>query len=333
MIRVAINGFGRIGRNVLKAGINEKKLQFIAINDLGDTATMAHLFKHDSIFGTFDGKVSHTKDSLVIQDKRIRVFSEREPERLPWKKLNVDVVVESTGIFRTYELAYKHISAGARKVVISAPAKGDKIVDLTVVMGVNHREYNKKKHHIISNASCTTNCLAPLAKVLHDNFGIVKGFMTTVHAYTNDQRILDGPHKDLRRARSCAINIVPTTTGAAKATALVIPELKGKLDGLAFRVPVSDGSVVDLVVQLKKAPSIEKLNLAVKNAAQASFKGIIQYSEEPLVSTDIIGNSHSSIFDATMTRQVCKNLYKVVAWYDNEWGYSCRMVDLLKILF
>ncbi|MBW2987930.1 type I glyceraldehyde-3-phosphate dehydrogenase [Candidatus Woesearchaeota archaeon] len=332
MVRVAINGFGRIGRNVLKAGINSKKIEFVAINDLGDINTMAHLFRYDSVFGKFNGSVKVKAKQLIINNKAIKVFSEREPENLPWKQLGIDIVVESTGIFRTYEGAYKHIKAGAKKVLISAPAKGSKPIDKTIVLGVNHKEYDKSKHHIVSNASCTTNCLAPMAKVIHDSFGIKEGFMTTVHAYTNDQRILDGPHKDLRRARSCAINIVPTTTGAAKTTAIVIPELKGKIDGLAFRVPVADGSIVDFVVELASTPSVEEVNAAIKRAANGKMRGIIEYSEEPLVSTDIIGNPHSCIFDATSTMRVGKNLYKLVAWYDNEWGYSCRMVELLELM-
>jgi glyceraldehyde 3-phosphate dehydrogenase len=332
MVRVAINGFGRIGRNVLKAGINDPKIEFVAINDLGDIATMAHLLKHDSVFGAFKGTVEVKGNVLVVNKKAVQLFSEKNPEMLPWQRLNVDVVVESTGIFTDYDGAYKHIKAGAKKVLISAPAKGDKPIDLTVVMGVNDKQYDQKKHHIVSNASCTTNCLAPLAKVLNDAFGIESGLMTTVHAYTNDQIILDGPHKDLRRARSCAVNIVPTTTGAAKAISLVIPELKGKLDGIAIRVPVPDGSMVDLVVQLKKRPSVDELNKAVKKAAEGELKGILEYSEEPLVSTDIIGNPHSSVFDAKSTMCIGDGLYKVFAWYDNEWGYSCRMAELLKKL-
>jgi len=332
MARIAINGFGRIGRNVLKAGLSHKELEFVAINDLGNVNTLAQLFKHDSAFGRFDGTVTVKGNSLVINGIQIPVYAERDPEQLPWGRLKVDAVVESTGIFRTFDGASKHLRAGAKKVVISAPAKGDKPIDKTIVMGVNDNEYNKAKHHVISNASCTTNCLAPLAKVLNDSFGIERGLMTTIHAYTNDQRILDGPQKDLRRARSCAVNIIPTTTGAAKATALVIPELKGKLDGMAIRVPVQDGSVVDLVVQLKKKPSCDDIKKAIKRAASGPLKGILKYSEEPLVSTDIIGNPHSSIFDANSTMCVGDGLYKIISWYDNEWGYSCRVVDLLKIL-
>ncbi len=332
IVRVAINGFGRIGRNVLKAGLNERDIEFVAINDLGDIATMAHLFKRDSVFGGFAGQVTVKDKSLIINDKTIQVFSVKDPETLPWAQLKIDIVVESTGIFTDYDGAYKHIKAGAKKVIITAPSKGDKPIDFTVVMGVNDDKYDKTKHHIVSNASCTTNCLAPMAKVIHDNFGIKQGMMTTIHAYTNDQIVLDGPHKDLRRARSCAINIVPTTTGAAKATALVIPELKGKLDGVAIRVPVPDGSVVDLVAELEKTPTLAEINAAIKKAAEGEMKGVLEYSEEPLVSTDIIGNSNSCIFDAKSTMMVGKNLYKLVAWYDNEWGYSCRVVDLIKIM-
>ncbi len=327
MVRVAINGFGRIGRNVLKAGLSHKEIEFVGINDLGDLKTLAQLLKYDSVFGKFDGTVTIKNNSLVINGKEIEIFAERDPENLPWAKLNVDIVVESTGIFRTKEGAQKHITAGAKKVLISAPGKD---IDKTIVLGVNDKEYDKTKHHIISNASCTTNCLAPLVKVLNDAFGIEHGIMTTIHGYTNDQNILDGPHKDLRRARSCAINLIPTTTGAAKATTLVIPELKGKLDGMAIRVPVPDGSCVDLTVQLKKKPSKEELNAALKNAANTHLKGILEYSEDPLVSTDIIGNPHSSIFDSGLTMCIGDGLYKVISWYDNEWGYSCRMVDLLK---
>jgi glyceraldehyde 3-phosphate dehydrogenase len=332
MVRVAINGFGRIGRNVLKAGINVPGLEFVAINDLGNIATMAHLLRHDSVFGAFNGTVEAKENALIVNKKQILLFSEKDPELLPWKRLDVDVVVESTGIFTDYDGAYKHIKAGAKKVLISAPAKGDKPIDLTVVMGVNDKKYDPKKHSIVSNASCTTNCLAPIAKVLNDAFGIESGLMTTIHAYTNDQIVLDGPHKDLRRARSCAVNIVPTTTGAAKALSLVIPDLKGKMDGVAIRVPVPDGSMVDLVVKLKKRPTVEELNRAVRKAADGELKGILEYSEEPLVSTDIIGNPHSSVFDSKMTMCIGDGLYKVFAWYDNEWGYSCRMVDLLKKL-
>ena len=331
MVKVAINGFGRIGRNVLRAGLEDKEIEFVAINDLSNTKTMAHLFKHDSSYGHYEGEVKHNDEELIIDGKKIKLCAEKDPENLPWKKLGVDVVLECTGFFRTYEAAYKHIKAGAKKVIISAPPKGEKPVDFTVVLGVNDKDYNKTKDIIISNASCTTNCLAPLSKVLNDNFEIIEGVMTTVHAYTNDQNILDGPHSDLRRARTAAQNIIPTTTGAAIAVTKVIPELKGKLTGIAIRVPVPVGSLVDLVVQLKKDATVEDLNKAIKKAANGKFKGIIEYSEEPLVSSDIIGNPHSCIFDASSTVKLNK-MFKLLAWYDNEWGYSNRMVDLLKML-
>ncbi|MBW2981875.1 type I glyceraldehyde-3-phosphate dehydrogenase [Candidatus Woesearchaeota archaeon] len=325
-IRVAINGFGRIGRMVLKAGLNNKDLEFVAVNDLTDNETLAHLFKYDSVQGIFPGEVKSTDSELSIDGKKIKVFAEREPENLPWKELKIDVVVESTGFFRTKELAEKHITAGAKKVLISAPAKGDTPVK-TLVLGVNDNEY--KGEQIISNASCTTNCLAPMVKVLNDAFKIKKGFMTTIHAYTADQRIVDGPHKDLRRARAAAVNIVPTTTGAAKAVTEVIPELKGKLDGIAVRVPVPDGSVTDFVCEIEKSTSIEEINKIFKSA---KLKGILEYSEEPLVSSDIVGNPHSCIFDAQNTNVIDGKFIKVLGWYDNEWGYSNRMVDMIKVV-
>ena len=336
-IRVAINGFGRIGRMVLKAGLDDKDIEFVAVNDLTDNATLAHLFKYDSVQGTFDGTVKATDSSLKINGKEIKVFAEKEPENLPWKKMNVDVVVESTGFFRTNVLAYKHVKAGAKKVVVSAPCKCElnekgvcEIPLKTLVMGVNEKEY--KGEPIVSNASCTTNCLAPLVKVLHDNFKVKKGFMTTVHAYTADQRIVDGPHKDLRRARAAAHNIVPTTTGAAKAVTEVIPALAGKLDGIAIRVPVPDGSVTDFVCAVDKNTSVEEINKAFKKAAEKELKGILQYTEEPLVSTDIIGNPHSCIFDALSTHVIDGKLVKVLGWYDNEWGYSSRMINMIKVM-
>ena len=329
MIRIAINGFGRIGRHVLKIALKYKDVNVVAINDLTQPKTLAHLFKYDSVYGMFQGDISATEDSLIINNKKIKVYSERDPEQLPWKKLKIDVVVESTGLFRTYEGANKHIRAGAKKVLISAPAKGEKPIDKTLVLGVNHKEYNKNKHFIVSNASCTTNCLAPMVKVLNDAFGIKEGIMTTVHAYTSDQALHDRPHKDLRRGRAGAINTVPTTTGAAKAVTEVIPELKGRLNGMAIRVPVIVGSIVDLIVHLKKKTTVDEINLAFKKASKSSFKDIILYSEEALVSTDIIGNSHSCIFDSSLTMQV-KDSFKVMGWYDNEWGYSSRMVDILR---
>jgi glyceraldehyde 3-phosphate dehydrogenase len=337
MVRVAINGFGRIGRMVLKAGINDPDIEWVAVNDLTDNKTLAHLFKHDSAQGNFQGTVEATDSSLIINGKEIKVFAEKEPEKLPWKKLKVDVVVESTGFFRTNVAANKHITAGAKKVLVSAPCKCEvdaegkcEIALKTIVKGVNDNTYNNEP--IVSNASCTTNCLAPVVKVLHDNFKIVKGLMTTVHAYTADQRLQDAPHKDLRRARAAAINIVPTTTGAAKAVTEVIPELKGKMDGIALRVPVPTGSVTDFVCEVEKETSIEEINKLFKSVAENELKGILQYTEEPIVSTDIIGNPHSSIFDAQLTNVIDKKLIKVVAWYDNEWGYSCRMIDVLKML-
>jgi glyceraldehyde-3-phosphate dehydrogenase type I len=293
MIRIAINGFGRIGRHVLKIALQHKDINIIAINDLTQPKTLAHLFKYDSVYGMFQGNVLATENSLIINNKKIRVYSERGPEQLPWKELKIDVVVESTGLFRTYDGANKHIKAGAKKVLISAPAKGEKPIDKTLVLGVNHKEYNKNKHNIVSNASCTTNCLAPMVKVLNDAFGIKQGIMTTIHAYTSDQALHDRPHKDLRRGRAGAINIVPTTTGAAKAVTEVIPELKDRLNGMAIRVPVIVGSIVDLTVQLKKKTNVNEINLAFKKASHSNFRDIILYSEEALVSSDIIRNSHS----------------------------------------
>jgi len=336
MIRVAINGFGRIGRMVLKAGLKDKNIDFVAINDLTDNETLAHLFKYDSVQGIFDGDVKASSDSLVIDGKKIKVFEEKDPEDLPWKELKIDVVVESTGFFNTNTLAYKHVKAGAKKVVVSAPCKcetNDKgvceIPLKTLVLGVNDKEY--KNEEIISNASCTTNCLAPMVKVLNDNLGIKKGFMTTVHAYTSDQRIVDGPHKDLRRARAAAANIVPTTTGAAKAVTEVIPALTGRLDGIAIRVPIPDGSVTDFVCEVSKKTSAEEVNKLFKEASE-KMKGVLEYSTAPLVSSDIVGNPNSCIFDSLLTSVIEGNLVKVLGWYDNEWGYSNRMIDLLKII-
>ena len=326
-VKVGINGFGRIGRNAFKAAL-EKNASFevVAINDLTDAATLAHLLKYDSCFGKFDGEVEVKDDALVVNGKEIKVLAERDPANLPWKDLGVDVVLESTGLFTARDKASKHLDAGAKKVVISAPAKNE---DITIVMGVNEDKYDPANHHVISNASCTTNCLAPFAKVLHENFGIKKGLMTTVHSYTNDQRILDLPHKDLRRARAAALSIIPTTTGAARAVALVLPELKGKLNGFAMRVPTPTVSVVDLVAELEKPATAEEINAALKEAAEGSMKGILGYEEEPLVSIDFKGDSRSSIVDALSTMVIDGTLAKVVAWYDNEWGYSCRIADLI----
>ncbi|MBI2545722.1 type I glyceraldehyde-3-phosphate dehydrogenase [Candidatus Woesearchaeota archaeon] len=329
MIRVAINGFGRIGRMVLRAGINDPGIEWVAVNDITDSRTLAHLFKYDSVYRTFPGTVSHDNESITINNKRIRVIAEKDPGKLPWKSLNVDVVVESTGFFTEREGAAKHLKAGARKVVISAPAKAP---DITIVKGVNEHLYNKEKHHIISNASCTTNCLAPLVKVLNDNFGVEHGFMTTCHAYTADQRLVDAPHKDLRRARHAAVSIIPTTTGAAKTVAEVIPELKGKLDGIALRIQSPSGSITDFVCRVKKHVSVEEINNLFRNVAGYHLKGILEYTEEPIVSADIVGNPHSVIFDALSTMVIDGTLVKVLGWYDNEWGYSCRTVDVIKIV-
>lgn len=329
-IRVAINGFGRIGRNVFRASINEPNIEFVAVNDLTDAATLAHLLKRDSVHGTFDADVKVKGNSIFVNGKELKVLAETDPAKLPWKELKVDVVVESTGRFVDRAGASKHIQAGAKKVIISAPAKEP---DITIVLGVNDKEYDKAKHNIVSNASCTTNCLAPVAKVLDENFGIVKGLMTTIHAYTADQRLQDSPHKDLRRARSAAVSMIPTSTGAAKAIGLVMPQLKGKLDGLAIRVPTPNVSLVDLVVELKKPTSKDEVNKLLKAAAKGPLKGVLEYSEEPLVSIDLNGNPNSSIVDATLTSVMEGNMVKVLAWYDNEWGYSCRVRDLALFLF
>ncbi len=330
MVRVAINGFGRIGRMVLRAGINNPELEFIACNDLTDPKMLAHLFKHDSVHGPFNGTVDVTENGLRINGKEILIFSERDPTQLPWKELNIDVVVESTGFFRTKETMSKHLEAGAKKVLLSAPAKGDGVK--TIVLGVNEHEYNPETDHLVSNASCTTNCLAPIVKVLNDNYGIEKGLMTTVHAFTGDQRIVDAPHNDYRRARAAAVNIVPTSTGAAIAVGKVIPELDGKLDGMAMRVPVPDGSITDFTCELKREVTKEEINQLMKNVSEFHLKGILEYQEEPLVSTDIIGNPHSSIFDSQLTK-VQGRMVKVISWYDNEWGYSNRVCDLIPLLF
>jgi len=332
-MKVAINGFGRIGRNTLRAAVKmNANFEVVAINDLTDSKTLAHLLKYDSVQGVFDANVSAKEGAIVVNGKEIRVLAEKDPAVLPWKAMGVDVVIESTGLFTEREGAAKHLTAGAKKVLISAPAKN---ADATLVLGVNEKIYDPAKHSIISMASCTTNCLAPVAKVLNDTFGIKYGFMTTCHAYTNDQKILDLPHKDLRRARAAALSIIPTTTGAAKAIGEVIPELKGKLDGLALRVPTPDGSVNDLVTVLNKEVVREDVNAAVKAAADGPMKGILQYTEDPLVSVDVIGNPHSSIFDSLSTMVIGGkgNLVKTLSWYDNEWGYSCRLVDMVKYIY
>jgi len=326
---VAINGFGRIGRGVFRAGI-EKGTNFVAINDLVDTKTLAYLLKYDSVHGRFPGKVDFDENNLIVNGKKIRITAERDPSKLPWKDLGVDVVIESTGFFTDREGASKHIEAGARKVVISAPSKDP---DMTIVLGVNDKVYDKDKHHIISNASCTTNCLAPVAKVLNDRFGVEKGFMTTVHAYTNDQKIIDVPHKKMRRGRAAAMNIIPTTSGATTAVSKVIPDLEGRLDGLAMRVPTANGSIVDFVAELKKKTDAESVNKTLREAAKGSMKGILEYSDEELVSMDIVGNPHSSVVDGLSTQVIGGNMVKVLSWYDNEWGYSNRMIELLEILW
>ena len=323
--RVGINGFGRIGRNFFRAALEQgADIEIVAVNDLTDTKTLAHLFKYDSILGRFGGEVSYDESSIVVNGKAVKVLAQRNPADLPWGELGVDVVVESTGFFTDGEKAKAHLEAGAKKVVISAPAKN---VDGTFVMGVNEGDYDGETMNIVSNASCTTNCLAPLAKVLHANFGIVRGIMTTIHSYTGDQRVLDAPHSDLRRARAAALNMIPTKTGAAQAVALVLPELKGKFDGLAVRVPTPTGSLTDLTFQAEKEVSVEAVNAAVKAAAEGELKGILEYTEDPIVSTDIVGDPHSSIFDAGETK-VIGDLVKVLSWYDNEWGYSNRLVQL-----
>lgn len=328
MVKVAINGFGRIGRQVLRIGL-KKGFDFVAVNDLTDTKTLAYLYKYDSSHGVSEEEVSFDDKNIIINGKKILVLAEKDPAKLPWKNLGADIVIESTGLFTDKEKAGLHLNAGAKKVIISAPAKGDV---KTIVLGVNEHTYNKDKDHIISNASCTTNCLAPVVKVLNDNFGIDYGFMTTIHAYTNDQKILDLPHKDLRRGRSAAVNIVPTTTGAAKSVSEVIPELKGKLDGVSVRVPVPCGSLTDFVCTLKKDGSKEEINRLFENVSRFHLKNILQYTEDEIVSMDIVGNPHSAIFDARSTMMLNPRYVKVFAWYDNEWGYSSRVVDLIKIV-
>jgi len=332
-IKVGINGFGRIGRSFFRASWGNKDIEVVAINDLTDAKQLAHLLKYDSVHGVFPHDVKAKEDAIVVDDKEIKVFAQKDPEKIPWGELGVDVVLEATGVFRDRENAEKHLKAGAKKVIITAPAKNP---DVTIVLGVNEESYDPRNHNIVSNASCTTNCLAPVVKVLDDAFGVEKGYMVTVHAYTNDQRLLDLPHKDLRRARAAAVNIIPTSTGAAKAIGEVLPHLKGKLDGSARRVPVADGSLIDLTVILKNPPSSpEEINERMreaseryKNSQKPYLKEILQYCEDPIVSSDIIGNPHSAIFDAPLT-QLLGNLAHVAAWYDNEWGYSCRLRDLI----
>jgi glyceraldehyde 3-phosphate dehydrogenase len=330
-VRVGINGFGRIGRNVLRAAVMAKQtaIEFVAVNDITDTRTLAHLLKYDSVHRRFPGTVEAKGDALIVNGKEIKVSAIKEPEKLPWKDLGVDVVLESTGRFTDRANADKHISAGARKVIISAPANGE---DITIVMGVNDQKYDPAKHTVLSNASCTTNCLVPVVKVVLDNWGFKHGFMTTVHSYTNDQQILDLPHKDLRRARAAALSIIPTTTGAAKATALVLPEVKGKIDGVSLRVPTPDVSIVDLTAEVEKKTTIEEVNAAFKQAAQGALKGILSVSDEPLVSVDYVGSLYSSVVDTLSTNVIDGTLIHVSSWYDNEMGYSARCVDLMALV-
>lgn len=328
-VRIGINGFGRIGRMVYRAALENSDIEVIAVNDITDASTLAHLLKYDSAHQKFPGEVSCGEGSLEVNGKTLKVLSERDPASLPWKDLDVEIVVESTGIFRQREQCAKHIEAGAKKVLLTVPPKGD--IDAMIVLGVNDEDL-KPEDAVVSNASCTTNCLAPMAKVIHETFGIESGLMTTVHAYTADQRLIDAPHKDLRRARSAAVSIIPTTTGAAKAVGKVIPALSGKLDGMAMRVPVQDGSVTDLVGLTEKEVSVEAINAAMKNAAETTHKGIIEYCEDPVVSVDIIGNPHSSIFDSNLTMVLAPRMFKVVSWYDNEWGYSSRCADMIVMM-
>src|ERR1039457_3527025 len=328
-IKVGINGFGRIGRNVVRAGLHNPDIDFVAANDLTDTKTLAHLLKYDSILGPLHEEVKAEADAIVVGGKRIKIFAIKDPAELDWSSLGVEIVIESTGKFTEAAQAAKHLKGTVKKVIISAPGKNE---DITVVLGVNEKSYDPEKHNIISNASCTTNCLGPVLKVLNDKFGIDKGSMTTIHSYTNDQHVLDFPHKDLRRARAAALNMIPTTTGAAKAIGLVIPELKGKLDGYAMRVPTPNVSVVDLVVFTEKATTVAEVNGALKAAADGELKGILAYTEDPVVSSDMLRNPNSSIVDSLLTKVLDGNLLKVVAWYDNEWGYSCRVVDLVAFL-
>jgi glyceraldehyde 3-phosphate dehydrogenase len=328
-IKVGINGFGRIGRNVVRAGLHRDDIEFVAVNDITDTKTLAHLLKYDSVLGVLPETVTSDGDSISIGDKKIKVFATKDPAQIDWNSLGVQIVIESTGFFTDAKDAAKHMRGSVKKVIISAPAKNE---DVTIVLGVNDGAYDPAKHNIISNASCTTNCLGPVVKVLHDTFGILKGSMTTIHSYTNDQKVLDYPHKDLRRARAAALNMIPTTTGAAKAIGLVMPQLKGKLDGYSMRVPTPDVSVVDLVALLAKPTTAEAVNAALKAAADGPMKGILAYTEDPVVSSDMLHNPNSSIVDGQMTKVLDGDMLKIVAWYDNEWGYSCRVIDLVVFL-
>ena len=328
-VRVAINGFGRIGRALLRSALKDPDLEWAAINDLTDAHTLAHLLKYDSVHGVLPVQVEATQSCLRIDGREIQILTQHDPKDLPWKDLGVDIVIESTGMFEDRESAARHISAGAKKVIISAPANDP---DITIVLGVNEGQYDPRRHHIISNASCTTNCLAPVAKVIHQTFGIERGLMTTIHSYTNDQRLLDLPHKDLRRARAASLSMIPTSTGAARAVSLVLPELKGRLDGMAIRVPTPNVSIVDFVAQVQQEATEASVNEAFRKAAQGKLQGILAYSEEPLVSVDLNGNPHSAIVDGLLTRVMGQRLVKVMAWYDNEWGYSCRVRDLVKYI-
>ncbi len=328
-IKVGINGFGRIGRNLFRASMGDTDIDIVAVNDITDPKTLAYLLKHDSVLGSLKSEVKHGEDDIKVDGKSIKVYKERDPGKIDWPSLNIQVVVESTGLFTNAEDARKHLRGPVKKVVISAPAKGE---DITVCLGVNDKSYDPAKHHVISNASCTTNCLAPVAKVLHESFGIESGLMTTIHSYTNDQKLLDLPHPDLRRARAAALSMIPTSTGAAKAIGLVLPDLKGKLDGIAIRVPTPDVSLVDLTARTSKPVTVESVNQALKAAASGPMKGILQYTEEELVSIDFLHNPHSSIVDAPLTKTLGDRLVKVFSWYDNEWGFSCRMRDLIKLL-
>jgi glyceraldehyde 3-phosphate dehydrogenase (phosphorylating) len=326
-IKVGINGFGRIGRNVLRASLKRSDIDFVAVNDITDTKTLAHLLKYDSVLGNLDADIRAGDKSISVNGDEFQVFTERDPGKIDWGSVGAEIVIESTGLFTKRDDAARHLHDTVKKVIITAPAKNE---DLTIVLGVNEKAYKPKEHHVLSNASCTTNCLGPIAKVLHDNFTIRKGLMNTIHSYTNDQRLLDLPHGDLRRARAAALSIIPTTTGAAKAIGLVLPELKGKLDGISLRVPTPNVSVVDLVAEVDKSTTKEEVNAAMKKAADGSLRGILQYCDEPLVSVDFRANSHSSILDATYTSVIEGNMVKLLSWYDNEWGYSCRVVDLIK---
>lgn len=329
-IRVGINGFGRIGRNVLRIGLGRKGIDFVGVNDITDAKTLAHLFKYDSIFGQYRGEVKSEDSHIIVDGRPIRVFSEKDPAKIPWGDVKADLVVEASGLFTSRDAASRHIHGTVKKVIITAPAKGE--VDLTTVLGVNQGEYNPSKHHIISNASCTTNCFAMLVKVLHENFRIKRGEMSTIHSYTNDQRILDAPHKDLRRARAAAMSIIPTSTGAAKAIELIFPDLKGKLSSVAMRVPTADVSLVDFTCEVEKPTTVEEVNRKFKEAAEGELRGYLRYIDEELVSSDFIGDTHSSVFDSSLTSVVGGTLVKVLGWYDNEYGYSSRVVDLIEFI-